>query len=395
MTARRTSPVIGPGLLVEGRRRRDDAETLEDDALVVDDGLIPACGVGSVIFALIAVAMFGFDATPGALPAGVLAVLTCLGMALCWWRLGRYPDGWLRRHSPLVGLVFGMVLCANPLLYMVATRVTWPPIGIILSVIAVGALLPGRFGSLAVVTLAVGGWIACAAAFGVPVPATEFALAVVKTLALAVLLHLAWSRTRRRLHAANRLVTQMAVTDSLTGLVNHRGFQVAGEQAIRRTAARSTAVSVLFVDVDGLKETNDRRGHAAGDEVLRLVARALRESVRDWDVVARLGGDEFAVILEDCSVNELRNVADRLTAAMRAGSVSASVGRATSTAGAGPADFSALVHAADEDMYAHKTARRAAAGRTVDIGTAPSGAAATPPPSPTVSVTAVVAPAVA
>ena len=357
MATRGMHSLLG-GSAVPTRRRRSDSDPA-DDLLVTDDCLTPATGIGAPLFALIALGRL-LDRTPGAQASAVLAAVTSVLMALGWWGMRRGPHTWMRRHAPQVGLAFGLLLCASPLFYMVVTGVTFPPIGITLAVVAVGALLPDRFGALFVIGLATTGWVVCALAYGIPVPLEAFAFMVLSTLALAVLLHLAWSRTRGRLQTANRLVTQMAVTDSLTGLVNHRGFQIAGDQAMRRTAARATEVSVLFLDVDGLKEINDRDGHNAGDEVLRRVGRAIRESVRAWDVVARLGGDEFAVILEDCSVAELDEIGRRLREAMHAESVSASTGSATTLPGDCREGFGALVHAADAAMYAQKAARKAA-----------------------------------
>ncbi len=90
---------------------------------------------------------------------------------------------------------------------------------------------------------------------------------------------------------------RLAITDELTGLLNRRGFQ--GElQRILGAARRYQEHGVLiYVDLDGFKPVNDTYGHAAGDEVLKKVARILQENVRDTDHAGRLGGDEFAVLL--------------------------------------------------------------------------------------------------
>ena len=95
-------------------------------------------------------------------------------------------------------------------------------------------------------------------------------------------------------------LAEQANTDALTGLLNRRAFDVALEREWVLTS-RDGIVSYLLVgDLDGFKALNDRHGHAAGDEALKGVAQALRESVRDTDIAARIGGDEFAVILVRC-----------------------------------------------------------------------------------------------
>ena len=87
--------------------------------------------------------------------------------------------------------------------------------------------------------------------------------------------------------------------DGLTGLPNRATFEEHLERALARAARGRLAVAVLFMDIDGFKAVNDTLGHESGDEVLREVARRLREAVRETDIVARRGGDEFLVLLAD------------------------------------------------------------------------------------------------
>jgi diguanylate cyclase (GGDEF)-like protein len=90
----------------------------------------------------------------------------------------------------------------------------------------------------------------------------------------------------------------LARTDPLTGVPNRRTFIEAAEARIRRMRREPGACTVVYLDIDGFKHVNDQRGHAAGDQLLRLVATTLSANVRGCDTVARLGGDEFAVLLE-------------------------------------------------------------------------------------------------
>ena len=134
--------------------------------------------------------------------------------------------------------------------------------------------------------------------------------------------------------AAWRLNEDQVLSDPLTGLANRTQL----EEFARRSLQRSGAVSVLFIDLDDFKDVNDSRGHAAGDEVLLVLADRLRGCVRPGDVVARLGGDEFAVVVNG-GTDVARAVGERVLTALalpvqlEGGAVAArgSVGVASST----------------------------------------------------------------
>ncbi|MCF7203825.1 two-component system response regulator [Pseudomonas oligotrophica] len=99
----------------------------------------------------------------------------------------------------------------------------------------------------------------------------------------------------RNLHL--QLETQ-AVTDSLTGLLNRRGFHQALESALARVDRNGKRMAVLYIDLDGFKRINDSLGHDAGDEILCRVAGMLEACMRPYDIIARMGGDEFTALLD-------------------------------------------------------------------------------------------------
>src|SRR5436305_8435322 len=156
-----------------------------------------------------------------------------------------------------------------------------------------------------------------------------------------------------------------ATFDELTGCHNRASIMAALEAEIERDPAKAERAA-MFVDLDRFKEINDRHGHAAGDELLRRVARMLRESVREADLVRRSGGDQFLVICPDAGGAErAMGLAERLADALREGlraeadelRCSLSIGVAWSSGDAIDADT--LVAAADTAMY---EAKRAGAG---------------------------------
>jgi diguanylate cyclase (GGDEF)-like protein len=114
-------------------------------------------------------------------------------------------------------------------------------------------------------------------------------------------------------HYADRLA-HFATTDPLTGLLNARVFHERLRQELRRAARYQEPLSLLIVDVDGLKRINDHYGHEAGDAALRTVAAAIRRSLREIDLGARLGGDEFGVLAPRTNEESAAVLAERLRA---------------------------------------------------------------------------------
>jgi diguanylate cyclase (GGDEF)-like protein len=88
-----------------------------------------------------------------------------------------------------------------------------------------------------------------------------------------------------------------ATTDYLTGLPNARSLFLQLDSEVSRCKRGDDSLAVIVCDLDGFKQVNDRLGHLAGNRVLQMVARGLRESCREYDYVARMGGDEFVLIL--------------------------------------------------------------------------------------------------
>lgn len=161
-------------------------------------------------------------------------------------------------------------------------------------------------------------------------------------------------------------VEHAAFHDALTGLPNRVLLMDRLHQAIQLCRRTDECLGVCYVDLDGFKPINDRLGHAAGDEVLRTVARRLQDGVRGHDTVARVGGDEFVLLLpklKDRAEGEriLQRLAQEVarTVPLSPGSsagVGASVGMACCPADGTSEDV--LLRLADQAMYASKAAKR-------------------------------------
>ncbi len=108
---------------------------------------------------------------------------------------------------------------------------------------------------------------------------------------------------------AEEKLRYMSTHDALTGLYNRAYFD---EELARLEKGRQFPISIVMSDVDGLKEVNDKLGHAHGDALLKQAARTLKEVFRAEDVVARIGGDEFAALLPNTDATAVREIMDRL-----------------------------------------------------------------------------------
>ena len=122
-----------------------------------------------------------------------------------------------------------------------------------------------------------------------------------------------WSWTTRILH---QQIKNLARTDGLTGLLNHRTFMEKLNEEYRRIDRESRPFSVLLMDIDKFKNVNDTYGHPVGDVAIKAVAKVLKETVRTTDFVARYGGEEFAVGMVDSGREGARQMAERVRSIM-------------------------------------------------------------------------------
>lgn len=107
-------------------------------------------------------------------------------------------------------------------------------------------------------------------------------------------------------------VQREALTDALTGIPNRKFFDARLQEAAREALSEDEAMSLVLCDIDHFKRFNDNYGHQIGDQVLRLVARTLSDSVKGRDTPARFGGEEFAIILPHTNLQQATIVADQI-----------------------------------------------------------------------------------
>jgi diguanylate cyclase (GGDEF)-like protein len=164
-------------------------------------------------------------------------------------------------------------------------------------------------------------------------------------------------KNNEELLASRALWEQLAITDTMTEIANHRAFQGRLRAEIARAQRYNYALILLMLDVDDFKHYNDDYGHPAGDQVLREIAALMRETVREGDLVARYGGEEFAALLPQTDAESGRRVAERIREVVETHSftfhpVTLSIGAAEYVTDG--IDAEELISRADQALYAAK-----------------------------------------
>jgi diguanylate cyclase (GGDEF)-like protein len=162
-------------------------------------------------------------------------------------------------------------------------------------------------------------------------------------------------------------LTELSITDDLTRLKNFRHFASRLEEEVQRAERYGHHLSLILFDIDHFKHYNDTHGHPAGNEVLRVIGRLLRDSARQTDIIARYGGEEFVIVLPETTKGDALMLAEKICRLIEAhrfpgeerqpgGSLTVSGGVA-----AVPSDLAhspLLLDAADRALYAAKEAGR-------------------------------------
>jgi diguanylate cyclase (GGDEF)-like protein len=293
----------------------------------------------------------------------VVGAVGYLGYAACWFFIVCRANA----SSPTRRVIAAVFDQALPALAMylagfLAGYVAW--------VSALGSIGSGlRFGSQYTwLSVAVGAPLMSAAFFlspewrSIPEVAAGVVFANVLIPLYAVLLVKRFEERNQTLEQQAAYFEAASKRDALTGLLNRTGFMAALTELHRRAVEQEQKIAVLVLDLDGFKQINDTCGHAAGDDMLKAIATALAEALRDSDRIGRLGGDEFGIVLPN--VGKRADVEDLATTLLRAIEgvaaphlhlgVSASIGACLVTHHR-IEDSEQIIAAADRLMYEAKT----------------------------------------
>lgn len=171
-----------------------------------------------------------------------------------------------------------------------------------------------------------------------------------------------------------------AHTDGLTGIANRKAFDESLRDAAMATMEAGECLSILLIDIDHFKQINDTHGHQAGDQVIRTVAKTLKENVKGRDTTARYGGEEFAVILPATTLAAAMRVAENIRISIaeldltseihneELGKITASIGVATFKMGE---PLTRMIERADQALYFAKAGGRNCVMNQNDVVTQP------------------------
>ena len=176
------------------------------------------------------------------------------------------------------------------------------------------------------------------------------------------------ARQRSRTAVRLRSSSQQAHLDGLTGAQRRELGRTTLQHEIERSRRSGQPFALAFVDVDGLKELNDREGHAAGDALLQTVVVALRSQMRSYDPIVRVGGDEFLCGFTNTDLETTRRRVEQIRAAIAPGPSAASISVGIAVLGERDT-LEMLIARADADMYGCKELRRT--GATSVVGRSP------------------------
>lgn len=161
-----------------------------------------------------------------------------------------------------------------------------------------------------------------------------------------------------------RQLEEMATTDKLTGLANRQAFELIADQMLRSARRRKVPISAVVMDIDHFKEINDGHGHMVGDAVIKMVASATAENIRESDSICRWGGEEFLILMSDCDAAAAAEAAETIRRAIATHVMNVDRKTITVTASFGVAQYQEgepqghFIRRADDALYAAKASGR-------------------------------------
>jgi diguanylate cyclase (GGDEF)-like protein len=257
------------------------------------------------------------------------------------------------------GAFFAALVIASLVVYFAGFDYAWP---IFLFPLFLGAVFFFETGSLCA-----GVWLSAFVALcqvaGRPLGHAGLRPAIIG-LTLFTAAGLLLGNLERRNHRLQRLLAASSLTDRLTSLYNYGTFVDYLHNEVRKVDRYGGSLALVMIDIDHFKRFNDRYGHEAGNELLRLLGETLGKAVRGADMAARYGGEEFAILIRGNEAEGLglaervRRTALTLSVPVRSGAATVTISAGVASYPAGARDETELVERADQALYFSKSSGR-------------------------------------
>lgn len=280
-----------------------------------------------------------------------------------------------REVHPIEALIAAL-LAGNYLLQIYVAGDVRETSNFLLLLAGCGFLVVSRSWLVMIVALSIMGWCACLYLIGASAADwIHYGVGVLQAAAVSIVVHVVTIQRlqhlqqteaahKRRLEQTSEELKRLALVDALTSINNRRSLMNLGEHRLRLSQRTGQGLTLLFVDVDEMKQINDTWGHQEGDRALNDAASIMTSTFRDSDIVARIGGDEFCALVE--GIGDENGPEKRLQAALDAANaqrlrpyrLSWSVGSAEFDPG-NPCTMEELIERADRSMYEQKRSRPA------------------------------------
>ena len=308
---------------------------------------------------LILVLIFQLVLSPDQVSAAALAMAMFFYTAFVL--LFRYVNFYRQETYWKLAIETGIMIVFITWVLAYTGRLSSPLVNLYLLVVITSSLTLGRPATVIAMAI-IGGcyvWLGYPVKHNSPFPSlgAEFIAQFAPLLLVAYITTMLSADTRR----AMAHVKSLSETDDLTGTLNRRAFMALASRVFSQAKRFGRKFSVIMIDSDSLKTTNDAHGHEAGDEMLKTMVKRIQDGLREADLLSRYGGDEFVVLLPDTDSDGARLTAERIRASIAAAplhfratrtSISASMGVATYPDDG--VDFDHILDAADNAMYASK-----------------------------------------
>ncbi len=269
----------------------------------------------------------------------------------CFYRAYRFLER-TSRSALLIGGLFA-VICIGLLNYLTTWEMSLSVL--YLFVVAGIAYHAGLAPGIIVALASVSCWTLAEGMTGMPYTRwyAPFWNSIVRLTTLMAIAFGLWFLKRQKLR-----IERMAHFDPLTGAMTRIFFNELAEIELRRATRYKHPFTVAYIDIDGFKGVNDRFGHQAGDQLLRLVARTIADNVRSTDCVVRMGGDEFVVLLVETDFHSAKTCLEKLQSqlleAVKSDHVKVTFSVGAVTYESPPGSIQEMVGLADKRMYAVK-----------------------------------------